>query len=341
MEAIVLPPLEYDRALSQVKKNIKVFERSEFMPKNKKGKFGIRELIHTILNKYKSKIWKIPASMPYLVSKFVLETGVEIRCTENSIFFPEREFKKPNEVKNITKAMRLAERAMKEIEDILTQSQISNDKKIIYEGKPLTSEFLRRKINLKIVSEEGTSVGTIVAGGKSSAEPHNEGNGILKAGEPIIVDIFPRLNSSGYWGDITRTFVKGKAPKTVKNAFLAVREARDCAKSMIKVGVKPSDLYKKANAILEKHGFKTGKDKDKNKHYGFFHSLGHGVGLEIHEAPGLNSSNDKPLKGGEVVTVEPGLYYPSWGGVRLEDVVHVKNNSAETLTSYPTNFEID
>ena len=116
--------------------------------------------------------------------------------------------------------------------------------------------------------------------------------------------------------------LKGKAPAVVKNAYNAVREARDFAKTLIRPGAVPEDIHKAAAKILEKHGFHTGRNDAGD--FGFFHGLGHGVGLEIHEAPRLSLRNRKPLSGGEIVTVEPGLYYPEWGGIRLEDMVFVE-----------------
>jgi len=168
--------------------------------------------------------------------------------------------------------------------------------------------------------------GTICAGGSQSACPHDAGSGVLYAGTPIVMDVFPRSMTSGYWGDLTRTMVKGRAPEVVKRAYHAVLEAREHAKTLIRPGAVPEEIHNAAAAMLEKRGFLTGRNDVGD--FGFFHGLGHGVGLEIHEAPRLSLRNRTPLKGGEIVTVEPGLYYPEWGGIRLEDMVYVEPSGA-------------
>ena len=153
------------------------------------------------------------------------------------------------------------------------------------------------------------------------------------------MDVFPRSMTSGYWGDLTRTMVKGKAPEVVKKAYAAVFEAREFAKTLIRPGAIPEDIHRAAEGVLEKHGFMTGRNDAGD--FGFFHGLGHGVGLEIHEAPRLSLRNRTPLKGGEIITVEPGLYYPEWGGIRLEDMVYVESSgSCRCLTEVEDFLEI-
>ena len=124
----------------------------------------------------------------------------------------------------------------------------------------------------------------------------------------------------------------------MKKAYLAVKEARDRSKAEVKSGALPSQISKKAVEILESHGFKTGNDKRGN--FGFIHSLGHGIGLDIHENPRVSLKNETPLEKGNVITVEPGLYYPEWGGIRLEDIVEVQAGSCRTITNFPSKLEI-
>ena len=162
---------------------------------------------------------------------------------------------------------------------------------------------------------------------------------------PIVIDIFPRLQSSGYFGDMTRTYVKHEAPPIIKKAFNAVVSARDESKKFIRKGAIPSEIFAVADNILKSHGFETGRD-EQGRNYGFFHTLGHGVGLEIHEEPRLGPAERRkrclvPLQGGEIVTVEPGLYYPGWGGIRMEDIVVVEDESCRTITQMDDDFELD
>ncbi|MCQ2379978.1 MAG: M24 family metallopeptidase, partial [Victivallaceae bacterium] len=203
--------------------------------------------------------------------------------------------------------------------DILADSSISRNGTLKYDGKPLTSERLRFEIDMRLAELGYTGTGTICAGGLQAACPHEQGHGALYAGTPVVIDIFPRSDKTGYFGDMTRTFVKGQAQAIVKKAHRAICEAKRLGISLVRIGAVPSEIHDAANTVLEKAGFTTGNGP--NGHHGFFHSLGHGVGLDIHEPPRISPNNSVPLRGGEAVTVEPGLYYPEWGGVRQEDLV--------------------
>ena len=183
------------------------------------------------------------------------------------------------------------------------------------------------------------AVDTICAGGLQGAQPHNTGSGVLLADYPVVLDIFPRSATTGYWGDLTRTVVKGTPSDFMRRAYDAVLEAREFAKSCIRIGAIPSEIHKCAENILFKHGFSTGCDEKGD--YGFFHGLGHGVGLDIHEGPRISPRNSEPLKAGVVVTDEPGLYYPDQGGIRLEDMVYLNDEGkAVTLTEMEDQFVI-
>ncbi|HCE45214.1 MAG TPA: hypothetical protein DET40_16870 [Lentisphaeria bacterium] len=328
-KSVYVPLLEYSRATNSIKGGIGVFE---FVGGS------IKNTVRHILEKYPDVLWTVPADFPYYLAEFMKENGACIKCPEGPLFHG-RSVKSADEIKKILKATRLAEKGVRRAETIIADSSVDSKGRLVFNKKILSSEFLRMQIDLEIVCDDGLAEGTIASCGKHGAEPHNNGSGSIYAGQPIVVDVFPKLRTCGYWGDITRTFVKGRAPLNVRNAFLAVKEARDFAKSIIRSGLKASDAYWSAVRILEKHGFKTGRNEKGD--YGFFHSLGHGVGLEIHEDPRLSPKNDRPLEVGNVVTVEPGLYYPEWGGIRLEDTIVVKRNGCDTLTAYPTILEIE
>ena len=328
-KSVYVSALEYARAVNEVKKGIVVCELADA---------SIKKTVELIVGKYKVVDWVVPDDFPFSMAEHMKAAGASVRL-KGGLFFPERLTKTPSEIKNLVKASRIAEKAMARLVILLSDSSVDSKKRLLVNGHLLTSEFLQSQIDYEIIMVGGSSEDTIVACGTQGAEPHNRGAGQIFADMPIVVDIFPRLKSCGYWGDITRTFVKGRAPSTVKKAYNAVKEARDFSKSVIRKGVVPSELYASAMRILEKHGFATGKTPKGS--YGFFHSLGHGLGLEIHENPRLSPKNSVPLETGNVVTVEPGLYYPEWGGVRLEDTVVVRENSVETITSFPTVLEIE
>ncbi len=341
MEAVVVPILELGRALHEVKPGIKVYERSEFLLESLSdgaAKPSLDAVVRGIVSRFPADKWILPRSTPCMAAEILKNAGA---VTELCIgdFFPERKVKTGKELSAILKSMSDAEKAMEKTVKIISRSKIGADGFLYLGRKPLSSEMLKIEINVEIVRRGGGVGGTIASSGKDSSEPHNTGRGPIRAGEPIVIDIFPRDCESGYWGDMTRTFVKGKASKKLRTAYKAVRSARDEAKAMVKAGAVPRQMYNKAKQVLEKHGFMTGKNA--SGHFGFIHSLGHGVGLEIHEAPWIHAKSEEPLEPGNVLTIEPGLYYPEWGGIRLEDVVHVLEGGFEDLTKFPDFLEIE
>jgi len=196
---------------------------------------------------------------------------------------------------------------------------------------------MRAVIETFLISRGAVPSHTIVACGKEAADPHQIGAGYLKAHQPIIVDIFPRLVSSGYWGDMTRTFVKGKASSELRKMYRTVREGQDIGLSMICDGASGLKIHQAIQNHFAGRGFFTGTRR--GRQVGFFHGTGHGVGLEVHEMPRI-SVRDDILRSGHVVTVEPGLYYPDIGGVRLEDLVVVRNEGGDNLTRFRRKLEI-
>jgi Xaa-Pro aminopeptidase len=183
------------------------------------------------------------------------------------------------------------------VEEMLREAKVSTGKVLRLHGEVLTSERMISEVELFLKRKGLTATRTIVACGPASAQPHNTGSGPIRAGQPVIADIFPRDDASGYWGDMTRTFVKGRAPAVVKRAFEAVEEARDEAKKIIKAGVPADRPHKLAFDLMAAKGFETGRDPKGNP-CGFIHGLGHGVGLEIHEAPRVSPMNKRPLEKG-------------------------------------------
>jgi len=338
IKGVVVTALELKRARSECKKDITVFDRDEVISKSSPDK-DIKMVLKGLVEKFPADTWEVPATFPLLYAEYLKSLGVSLKCVDGE-FFPKRQTKSQEELDLIFNSVKLTEKTMHRAEDILRESTIRNDGVLLWNGDVLTSEIIKREINLEAVRCDAIAESTIVACGKHSSEPHNTGSGPIVANQPIVIDIFPRHEKSGYWGDMTRTFVKGKASEMVKKAYDAVRDARDKAKSEIKAGALPSVVHNGTMDILTERGFKTGKD-DNGNYYGFFHGLGHGVGLDIHEKPGVNALNNQPFKVNDVVTVEPGVYYPEWGGIRLEDLVVVKENGIDCFTEYDNILEID
>jgi len=175
--------------------------------------------------------------------------------------------------------------------------------------------------------------GIIISCGPHAAIPHHRGSGPLRPNETIICDIFPRYRGNHYFADMTRTYVKGAPSPELKKLYAAVFEAQTKAIAMVRPGIRFADVHEKCVEIFAKRGYHSG-----NK--GFIHGTGHGLGLDIHEAPYVSKGQTGVFEEGHVVTIEPGLYYPKLGGVRLEDVVWVTKNGCENLTNYPKNFVI-
>lgn len=186
-----------------------------------------------------------------------------------------------------------------------------------------------------------SSEGVIVACGPTSYEPHEEGSGEIKTGQPVVIDIFPRSRQMGYFADMTRTVCLGTAPKDLLAMYDAVKEAKALAVALIKPGVEGKVVHQAVADYFLRAGYITrGEGTIFKYEEGFVHSLGHGVGKAIHEKPILGSQSEDVLKVGDILTVEPGLYYKEIGGVRLEDMVLVTEDGCEVLTSLPCVLEL-
>ena len=201
----------------------------------------------------------------------------------------------------------------------------------------LTSEFIKGEIDAFLSRSGYTLSHTIVASGVQGSMPHHSGHGPIISNSPIVIDIFPRSQQTGYFGDMTRTIIKGKAGENLKKMYKAVVDGQKIGINKIKHGVKSKVVHKAIVEHFEKCGFSTGPLNGKQQ--GFIHSTGHGLGLEIHEPPRI-SSGDEVLVEGNVVTVEPGLYYEKLGGIRIEDVVLVTKEGCRVLSSFPKKFEV-
>jgi Xaa-Pro aminopeptidase len=264
---------------------------------------------------------EVPHNFPSRLYAQLQAAKLPVRVAEGELFFPNRAMKSAAEIKKIHIAQALNEQVIEHALHILAEAEIARDKKLIWQSKPLTSEILRGEMNALAARFGATEFGggPIVAGGAQGATPHDRGHGVLKAHQFIVIDSFPR-HANGYWGDCTRTVLKGTPSNWHKEVYFAVLEAQNLALKLLKPGVDGRDIHQAVQSFFTKVGFPTGTD-DKGRPYGFFHGTGHGVGLELHDpGPRTISTVSCPLQAGMVTSVEPGLYYPTKGGVRLEDV---------------------
>ena len=278
---------------------------------------------------------KVPADFPLATADFLRQSGIMLEVASAPLF-AQRQIKTPAEIDALRRAMRATEQGMQTAVEAIGAAEV-HDGLLHLDGQVLTSESLRQRIHLRLMELDCVGQHTIVAGGEQGCDPHQEGSGPLRAGETIIIDIFPRA-ASGYFGDITRTLVKGQAPPALKALFDVVLRGQQLALERIRSGVPGKDIHQAIKDLFAAEGYETG-EKD-GYMQGFFHSTGHGLGLEIHEAPSIGP-REGLLQTNHVVTVEPGLYYRGLGGVRIEDVVVVQEDGCENLTTFPKYLEVE
>jgi Xaa-Pro aminopeptidase len=334
---LVMSDLEIDRAKAESNAH-KVASLSKYteLTRDRIGRTpDISDILTTILRDFRIRSITVPEDFPVGIADMLRKNNIRVGSLP-SPFFPERIYKTSAEVTRIRKAMQATERGMKAAIDILRSCRIKN-RYLLYKGKRLTAEMLRMTINTTVLAQGYVPSGTIVAPGKEGCDPHNAGSGVIRAHEPIIIDIFPRCEESGYFGDITRTVVRGKATDEVKKMYSAVLDGQRLGLGMIKHGAKARRVHAAIVKLFESRGFYTGVQKGRMQ--GFFHSTGHGLGLEIHEPPRI-AINNITLEQGMIVTVEPGLYYYPVGGVRIEDTVLVTRGGIQNLTRFPKVLEV-
>ncbi len=283
----------------------------------------------------------VPPTLAVAYADALRDRGLTLSL-DGKLFEGLRRAKTPEEVAHVEKAQRAVEEACEHAVGILREAEVDGDGALLWRGEALTSETLRSEINVELLRRNCLGDGTIAAGGSQAADPHERGSGPLKAGEAIILDIFPMDLSSRYYADMTRTFVKGEPGEELRRMYDAVLESQEVALDMIGPGVDGKDVHEKVSQVLHDAGYKTqvhDREEGKPLTVGFFHGTGHGVGLEIHEAPRLGVTSQKLIPG-DIVSVEPGLYYPEIGGVRIEDLVLVTEDGSRNLTHFPKEFVV-
>ena len=297
---------------------------------------GPAEVIFLLAREHGVQRYRVPADFPAKVYEKLFELGLDIEVSDGALF-PQREVKSEAEALAIREGNRCSAAGIARAEAVLRQSKVRGSR-ILYRGSPLTSERLRTEIEIACLHAGGVSLSTIAAGGAQGCDPHDRGSGPLRPNELIVVDVFPRITKTGYYGDMTRTFLKGRASDAQRTLVGTVRKAQKAAIKQIRAGVDGRTVHGKIVDIFTKAGFET--KQTAAGWVGFFHGTGHGLGLAIHEAPRVNASYAPKLKRGAVVTVEPGLYYPAIGGCRIEDVVQVTDGPARLLSSFHYRWEI-
>lgn len=337
--AMVVSALEVSRAVKQGRSGVEVVPSGELHRRlglRRPVAGGAAAQIVAIARALGVKTWQVPADFPLGLAREVQRH--RIRLIPTSPFCPERLCKNATEIAAIRAGVGLAAAGMERAFQVLRQSTIGADGLLHWQGTPLLAETLRGEINAEVARSGGSAAGTIAAAGTQGADPHQTGNGPIPAHVPIVLDIFPRHHDSGYYGDLTRTVVRGKASDTVWSAFACVRDAQAKALAALRPGVTGAAVHELVEQHFSAAGYVT--ELGGLAPRGFIHSTGHGLGLAVHEAPSLSRRQTTPLQPGQVVTVEPGLYYPEWGGVRIEDVAAICADGSENLTGLPVFLEI-
>jgi len=332
-------PLEVDRA----RKQSKLDETHLDTPWREKGEAngwgrGLPAAAAAFLKERGISEILVPGQFPLRHAEQLIDWGFNVRAAEEALF-SKRITKSKVEIRHLTQAERLTKRAMQRAEAFLGECGIGDDGILRHtdvDGK-VKSKHLRSVIETYLIQNGAMPTHTIVACGRESSDPHHVGHGYLRSNQPIIIDIFPRVLATGYWGDMTRTYLKGRAPDRIRALYNTVKEGQKIGLGMVGDGVSGDAVHRAITTCFDRNGFKTGMLRGKQS--GFFHGTGHGVGLEIHEAPRV-SIGSGALKTGHVITIEPGLYYPGLGGVRLEDMVVVRPDGHINLTKHPCRLEI-
>ena len=299
-------------------------------------KAGIPEIIATVAREHGLRRFRVPTNFPAALYQSLTKLGLKL-VFPDGLLFPEREIKSAWEADCIREGNWLCSVGYVTAERILRSAKIKG-RTLLHRGQVLTSERLRFELETAIREQGGDPRDTIVAGGDQACDPHERGSGPLRPHELIIIDIFPRVTKTGYHGDMTRTYLKGRPREVQRRLVETVREAQKRATKAIRAGVDGRLVHAACTDCFAEAGYET--KRTKSGAVGFFHGTGHGLGLAVHDPGRMSPAIAYPLKLGSVMTVEPGLYYPGIGGCRWEDVVWVTANGSKPLSKHPYQWEI-
>jgi Xaa-Pro aminopeptidase len=333
--SVVLSDLEIDRGRREARVD-EVLAFSEIKGRihaPKKREPGFEQVLVHFLREKKVRRARVPYDFPSGIAAALAAAGIRLHPV-SGLFWPQREHKTEAEVKAIGKALRITEAGMARGIEVLRASRISG-RNLLWRKEKLTSEILRAEIDSAILRAGGSPANTIVAGGLQACDPHERGSGPLRPHELIILDIFPRDAKTGYFGDMTRTVVRGRASEAARRLWLTVQRGQRMAFKGMKPGASGLAVHESVKAFFASEGYPTGQ-RD-GRWVGFFHGTGHGLGLEIHEEPRFGRTTFHP---GQVLTVEPGIYWPGVGGCRIEDVALVVAGGVRKLSRFPQQIEI-
>ena len=343
-KTILLGDLEVDRGRREAAVD-EVLGLSEFTKEHKKAlgrKPTLAKAAAHFLKTRRVRRALVPEDFPLALSLALAREGVRVAPPTKGMFWPARLHKTPEEMSHLRRALQITQAGMARGMEVLAAARADGGRKaapgaeLRWGGGVLTSERLRAEIDSAILHAGGLPANTIVAGGEQACDPHERGSGPLRAGELIIIDIFPRDAATGYFGDLTRTVVKGRATDAQRQLWLTVQEGQRRTLQALRAGADGNALHEGTKKFFKDKGYPT--EMREGRHVGFFHGTGHGLGLELHEAPRFSAV--RSFEPGTVVTVEPGLYFPGLGGVRLEDVAAVTAKGCDVLSDFEQRLEV-
>ena len=332
--SILLSDLEIDRGRREASAD-EVVSWSDLERKlSAKAKPSSAAVIAAFLKERGGSRPQVPAEFPLGLARELGRHGVTVTPVEG-MFRPERQIKTAEEIRLMAEATRITETGMERAFEVLRASSIGRANVLRWGGGVLTSERLRIEIESAILRAGGIPAGnSIVACGEQACDPHERGHGPIKGNSLIILDLFPRARS-GYYGDLTRTVVRGKASEAQARLWEVCLLGQKLALGSLRAGAAGEAIHREVTEFFRDNGYPT--ERIRGRWTGFFHGTGHGLGLDLHEAPRFGAGK---LKAGQVFTVEPGLYIPGVGGVRHEDVALITRTGHKLLSRCPKPLEL-
>jgi len=292
------------------------------------------EVILRVARRFEIEQAVVPGTFPLEVADHLRANGIDVKADREQ-FVRRRRVKNDAELAGIRRAQHAAEAAMDAARELLRSAERQNGS-LLVDGEPLTCERLKIAVEQAFTANGAFADEFIVSHGPQTAVGHDMGSGPIAPDEPVCLDLFPRDRESGCFTDMTRVFVVGTPSDELNEFHRLCREALERSVGAVKPGIAGSELYRISCEVFEQHGYPTLLSKQPGEvlQDGFYHSLGHGVGLEVHEEPSLGRAPGE-LVAGDVIAMEPGLYRNGYGGCRLEDLVLVTESGPEVLTNYP------
>ena len=315
--------------------------------------FGVDELrrsgldVHTYANELAVRIVHglgvekatVPRNFPLGIADVLRANGVEL-TVDQKFFDDRRRRKSPHELAGIRRAQKAAEAGMAAARDVLRHAERSNGG-LSVDGEPLTCELVKERVQAAFLASGAVSEEMIVSHGVQTAIGHDMGSGPIAPDDVVLLDLFPMDPVSACFADMTRTFVVGDVREEIRSWHALCREALALAVAEVRPGVNGGDIHRLVSEFFADQGFLTLLTKPEGEvlRDGFYHGLGHGVGLEVHESPSIGMVGEE-LVAGDVITIEPGLYRHGFAGVRVEDLLLVTDDGCEVLTDFPYDLEV-